>query len=659
MKQEAFDYRVGLSHLRALAVVLVLLFHAGLIHSGYIGVDVFFVLSGFLISNILWDKLTSDQPARQVLARFYARRCRRILPLSLLVLLVTAVASQLFFKTLIDDWQAAGRAAAVWAENWFLIGKSNDYFASEGTNPFQQYWSLGVEEQFYVVLPALMFGLLLIARRLSERAKLVVVGAAAIVGAVAALSSYSLFHLSTSEFYYSSFGRSYQLLAGVALMAVCRRFDLREDRRWLSALGVIGLLVVGVVLQLSPVTTGVLATVFALLCVASSRAVLVESRWLERLGMWSYGIYLWHFPINAYLTRERLGTSPAVAFAVTFVTATALSALTFRFFEDPIRRARLPNLPTFASTAVAIAGIWVVLGLIGTPPAPKVYLAGSGGAAAAADLHPTVPRARLAASKVRRVEGWIRLETTSINRCGVVDSGPSCVDLEGTPKILLLGDSFAGRIYQALRPLAEEHGWGLATFSRPGCPWMDDIYNDVNNDISRRCAKDKHLLDDVVANVDPDIVVIHSYPYRAANLHLKRASNAAHVSQAEAAAAANDTVDHLVHAGRKVVYVEPTPYPADGSNVDECLKVAKWADECDFVPIDVDSPINQAMRTRAAQDPNVWFTSINDRFCDDRRCSSVIGDMATMGDSTHLSGGVWVELRDVLLTPIEEASKSS
>jgi peptidoglycan/LPS O-acetylase OafA/YrhL len=662
------DYRAGLTQLRALSVVLVLLFHAGIIDSGYIGVDVFFVLSGFLISSILWDKMASDRPTRQVLVQFYGRRCRRILPLSLLVLAVTAVASHFFFETLVDDWVAAGRAAAVWSENWFLIAKSNDYFSPEGTNPFQQYWSLAIEEQFYVVLPLLMALLLLVLRPLSDRAKLLALAAMAGAGVIAALASYSVLDLSVSEFYYSSFGRSYQLLTGVAVMALCRRFALRDDRRWLVALGAAGL-VLAAVLELPVVWTGVLATGCAALCVLSSRAVLFESRWLERVGVWSYGIYLWHFPINAYLTNERLGTSPVTVFVATFAASTALAALTYTFFENPIRHLSVPNLTTFTTTAVVIIVIWVALGPLGTPGSPKVYAAGSGQSGertplqvaddGTVDLHPTAPSGRLATGDVKRLEGWIPSDETSINRCAVTDVGPSCVDLEGTPKVLLLGDSFANRIYQGLRPLAEEHDWGLGAFARPGCPWMQDVYNAVGDDISDRCARDKHLFEEVVSTVDPDIVVIHSYPYRAANHHMTRVSTGDTMTQEEVAAAADKTIDYLVDAGRTVVFVEPTPYAADDSNVDECLKVATWADQCDFEPIDVDSPLNQAMRARAAQDPKVYFASINDLFCTTQKCSPVLGDTAVMADSTHVSGGIWVKLREVLLLPIEEAIGSS
>jgi hypothetical protein len=189
---------------------------------------------------------------------------------------------------------------------------------------------------------------------------------------------------------------------------------------------------------------------------------------------------------------------------------------------------------------------------------------------------------------------------------------------------------------------------------------MQDVFNDTRNDFSDRCAQDKHLLSEVVTTVDPDVVVIHSYPYRGKNLHLTRLSTGDTMTQQQVASAANRTIDSFVDAGRKVVFVEPTPYAADGSNVDDCLEVARWADECDFEPIDVDSPLNQAMRARAATDPSVSFVSINDVLCTtQKKCSSVLGDLAVMADSTHVSGGLWVRLRDVLLSPIQDAIDSS
>jgi peptidoglycan/LPS O-acetylase OafA/YrhL len=666
MTNSALSYRVGLTHLRALSVVLVLLFHAEVIDAGYIGVDVFFVLSGFLISSILWDGLSGDRANRHVLADFYARRAKRILPLSLLVLAVTAVAARLFFDTLIDNWVSAGRAALIWAENWFLIGQANDYFAPQGTNPFQQYWSLGVEEQFYVVLPLLLALLLAATRRLAEPAKLLVLGVAATAGMVLAFSSAWIFDLSPSEAYYSSFTRSYQLLAGVAIMAFVRRFEVRDDRRWLAAAGVAGLIVVGGLLDLDTTWAGLWATLFAGLCVLSSRAILTDSRWLERLGIWSYGIYLWHFPINEYLANERLDTPPWAVFAITFVTATALAACTFRFFEDPVRHLRVRNAVTFAATGVTIVVLWFALGLLQTPAPEQVFVADGGSNDAQAplavdedgtvDLSPIQPAGRLAADDAERVEGWIALESTSVGRCGLADTTTSCRDLEGQPEVMVIGDSFANRVYQAVRPLAEEQGWGLSAYVRPGCPWMDDVYNDVGDEFADQCIRDKALQEQVVANMDPDVIVIHSYPYREANNKMTRLSTGERLDPDEVAAAANATIDRFVDAGISVVYVEPTPFPADGSNADDCLKVATWADECDFEPIDVDSPLNQAMRDRAETDPDVSFVSINDLFCDDDECSAALGTLAMMGDTTHVSGGIWVKLRNVLLGPIEDAS---
>lgn len=221
--------------------------------------------------------------------------------------------------------------------------------------------------------------------------------------------------------------------------------------------------------------------------------------------------------------------------------------------------------------------------------------------------------------------------------------------------MLLLGDSFANSAYQALRPLAEEQGWGLATFVRPGCPWMDDVFNDVGNDISERCADSKQLQRDVVAALQPDVIVIHSYPYREANPEPPRVSTGEVLTMEEAAAAAEATLGAFVDGGARVVFVEPTPFAEDGANVDDCLKVASWADDCDFDAIEVDSELNRAVRERAEEDPAVWFASINDQICDGSTCAAALGDLALMADSSHVSGGVWVRLRGVLLRPLDEA----
>lgn len=196
-------------------------------------------------------------------------------------------------------------------------------------------------------------------------------GVVALVGIAVALVSYVVLDLSVSEFYYSSFTRSYQLLAGVAVMVATRLFGLREDRRWLSVVGVGGLLIVGGVLTLPVVTSGLLATGFAVLCMLSSQSVLLDNPWVERLGLWSYGIYLWHFPINEYLLNERLGTPAVTAFGVTLVAATGLAALTYRFFETPIRTAKAPAGVTFAATGLTVVVGWLALGLLAPPATPR------------------------------------------------------------------------------------------------------------------------------------------------------------------------------------------------------------------------------------------------------------------------------------------------
>jgi hypothetical protein len=161
-----FEHRPSLDGIRAVAVLLVIAFHAGMtaLGHGYVGVDVFFVLSGFLITSLLARELLGSGRLRFV--AFYARRVRRLLPAALLVLLVTAVAYELVASpAAVSETRGGFVASALYFANWFFLRQANDYFAQGAhPSPVEHYWSLSVEEQFYLVWPALMVGLVFLAR---------------------------------------------------------------------------------------------------------------------------------------------------------------------------------------------------------------------------------------------------------------------------------------------------------------------------------------------------------------------------------------------------------------------------------------------------------------------------------------------------------------
>ena len=241
---DRWTYRPELDGLRSVAVYLVVLFHCGVgpFDGGFVGVDLFFVLSGFLVSHVIWAEVDKHGSFR--LGWFYARRVRRLLPAAVVVIVATAalqllVASAPQRAGMLRD----GQAALVYLSNWQFIADSRDYFAADeaSASPFLHYWSLSIEEQFYVVLPLALLLLL----RLRRHAVVVLLVLAAVVAGSVALQ---VWHAASDPTYayYATGTRVYQLAAGVLLASITRLVTIPSGLgRVLSVVGLAGVVVVG------------------------------------------------------------------------------------------------------------------------------------------------------------------------------------------------------------------------------------------------------------------------------------------------------------------------------------------------------------------------------------------------------------------------------
>ncbi|MDQ1630971.1 MAG: hypothetical protein QOJ32_144 [Frankiaceae bacterium] len=343
----------ALDGLRGLAVLAVVLFHLGLtaVPGGLLGVDVFFVLSGFLITGLL---VSERRRAGYISLRtFWVRRWRRLLPALLLTLVAVAVLAQLFS----DPAQVAGIrdeavATLAYVSNWQAILAGHSYFDVVAPSPLRHTWSLGVEEQFYVVWPLVA---VLVLRR-SERLLFVVAvaGAAVSAGLQVGLAETGV---GLDRLYYGTDTRVQALLIGAALaVALHGRAPLRQRAR--HGIGLLGLAAtVGLVVLVTSVsgTAGWLYRGgFTLVALATAAVVAAATtvptgllarafsvRPLAYLGRISYGVYLWHWPVVVYLTPARLPLSGA-ALALARVGVTLLvAAVSFHFVEQPIRRGGL------------------------------------------------------------------------------------------------------------------------------------------------------------------------------------------------------------------------------------------------------------------------------------------------------------------------------
>jgi peptidoglycan/LPS O-acetylase OafA/YrhL len=485
----AAEFRPDIEGLRGIAILLVLLFHAGLSWTpgGFVGVDVFFVISGFLITGKLWRE--SQQPGGLNITRFYAWRIRRLLPAALITIAVTALVGLLIAAPLDRSELAAdGAASALSIANMRFIG-SVDYFAATSSpSPFLHFWSLSVEEQFYLVLPALM---VLLTWRGATARRLIV---ALLIG-VAASFALSLWLTDTSpaRAFYLLPTRVWQLgvggmLALVGVMGTSRRAGAVA---WagLAAVAVAGAALTSEMpypglAALLP-TAGAVALLYGG-AAAGGPARLLAAAPLRFLGKISYSLYLWHWPLLVlpimFLERSLTGVEVVASTAV----AIGVSWLSWRFVEQPFRYGeRSRRATSWSAIRIGVAGILTVTlftqGLAAALPSSAVAVqptpspsgspapspsgspvASDGPVALPADLTPSLASARDDEERLRG-DGCLAFER--------VTKPPECVyGVKGSAiTIALVGDSHASHWFPAIEAIALERGWRLLTFVKVSC----------------------------------------------------------------------------------------------------------------------------------------------------------------------------------------------
>ncbi len=385
-----FAYRPALDGVRALAVAAVLLFHGGLavLPGGFLGVDAFFVLSGFLITSLLLAE--HEQTGRIRLAAFWGRRARRLLPALLVVLVVVAVAGRYLLPDVeLGLLRGDALAALAYVANWRMIYRGTDYFTQTAApSPLQHTWSLGIEEQFYWLWPLIVLGLLVLGMRWGRRAVFAISVAGALGSALAAFALYRPDDVNRA--YFGTDTRAQALLIGCALATV----PLTRGRRLLGALAVLGTLGTAWLWTHADGTDGWLyrgGFTAAALAVAAVLAHAVASprgptAWvlarppLVWLGRISYGLYLWHWPLFQFVSADRTGLSGPALLGVRCALTLAVATASFYAIEQPIRRGdwrrRVPRLAPVAATVLAMATVAALVGAATMPePASSVVAA--------------------------------------------------------------------------------------------------------------------------------------------------------------------------------------------------------------------------------------------------------------------------------------------
>ena len=359
-------YMPGLDGLRALAVLAVVAFHLGLgwAPGGLLGVGVFFTLSGYLITDLLleqWARRGRDLPG------FWLARARRLLPALFVMLLAVVVWVTVFGPAQPARFRDSVWAAALYVSNWQLIFDHVSYFARFGPPlPLNHLWSLAVEEQFYLVWPFLLLaGTRLVRESPSTKGlRPRLAGATLLLAAASAVTTALLYHpsLDPSRAYYGTDTRACELLAGAALAMVWPSRRLRTGidagaRRLLEGLGVLGLAGIGVLIWRTDEYSSflfrggfvllALCTVLVIAAVAhpaSRLGPLLGWGALRWIGVRSYGIYLWHFPIIVLTTPRGAHGGDALRDVLQLAATLAVAALSWRYVEEPVRHGALGRL---------------------------------------------------------------------------------------------------------------------------------------------------------------------------------------------------------------------------------------------------------------------------------------------------------------------------
>ncbi|MDO5672143.1 MAG: acyltransferase family protein [Actinomycetaceae bacterium] len=517
-------FRPDVEGLRAIAVGAVLVSHAtGWPSGGFLGVDVFFVISGFLITGLLLRE--AEKHGRVSLKDFYIRRVRRILPNALVVIAATTLVAWLLLVGT-RAWEATkdGLWSAIFAANWRLILTGQDYFqAGQIASPMQHYWSLGVEEQFYLLWPLLIIAALWVARLAGKAGRWRRIFSVTITVLTLASLVYGAYlsQVSPTVAYFSTFTRAWELGAGSLLALASPALKRWKDcpaRPTLSWLGIAGIAVSFVFVSANisfPVPWAIPVVISTLMVLASFEGGTVQAvplltnpvaRWLGRL---SFSIYLWHWPVIIF--TDLLLPSSSWRIPVIFAATLALSQLSFSLYEDPIRRSSWLSPASGYPTRLR-ARMWPGIGLglaaslaaatfitapMDTPPGytpPAVAALGpSSSSVVSDDEQGTSPECFGAQAMVNKGCDPYKVsqELTPSPDVAELDKGgayqcfnmtnhepPICTYGSTAPDALnvaLVGDSQLAMYLPALTVIAQSNNWKLTSMTGMGYRWKEGL----------------------------------------------------------------------------------------------------------------------------------------------------------------------------------------
>ncbi len=665
-----FAFRPDVEGLRGIATLLVLLFHADVafLGGGYVGLDVFFVISGFLITGLLLREL--ERTDRVSLGDFYARRVRRLLPSIVAVLAFVVAAGWVLMSPLARDRLAGDVIAAnFYFVNWRFASQEGDYLTRGlDASPVQHFWSLSVEEQFYLVWPVILVavGVAWLAR--TGRSPRPVLGGLVLVAGVALLAhSIERTHADAGPAYFSTLTRGWEFLVGAAV-ALVPAARMRMPRPLAAALVVGGLAALAWSAVTYDDTTAFPGPAALVPCIASAVIIvagasavgsvpgrLMEVRPARWVGRISYSWYLWHWPLLVFaaIAVGELSTPAKLAIVAGSVVPAWLA---HRYVEEPFRRSpRLARSP--ARTFRFGLACTVAVGVLGaacwaTSPSVPIAAASDTLGARALQLDAT-PQARADAIRPN--------PKTAIRDRGRADADGCLVDQEDTRSgrcvygdrtsrttAVLFGDSHAMQYFPALDLIAQRRGWRLVVLTKSGCTPADVVmWSERFRRAYRECGRWRTATLRRIARERPALIVV-------GNLNTHRVvRDGRRLDRADSARALASgmtrTLRTLRATGAPVALVTDNPRP-DGDPRDCVSRSFPNLRDCAFARRDAfrHAPVNARAARRVA---GVRAINPTPLFCPGRLCPAVIGDVLVYRNTAHItatymeSAAPWIERR--------------
>lgn len=585
--------------LRALAAILIIIFHAKFISGGFIGVDIFYVISGYLITGLLLREIYST--GKLDLQSFYQRRIKRLLPTSFFVLSITSVAGFLVLPTVTRN--EFGRdlfAAASYISNYFFAWWQNDYQNLNATpSPFIHFWSLAVEEQFYLVWPIFIIFL-------SKYGKKIVFLGIAIATSLSLLLSIHQTQSSPIWAFYSLSTRAWELGIGALLLFLPAHL---LKHRLLPWLGFIGILVATLKFDENTVFPGlhallpVVATALLLATISIWPPLfsdLTNNRFSQWAGKISYPLYLWHWPLlvlpSSALGRGLSATERIFCILVTF----ALAHFTSKLIEQPFRYRYIEGKKIYRLFAVSTFTCLLAGVLISSTSTTVLQIKDS-------DL-------KFNLAKV--------LEKPSVNRDGCnsgygTDKSGLCEygDLNSKNIVVLYGDSHAAQWFPALEKIATKQGFKLVSLTKAACPAVE-VKRDDKGAYKNQLCKNWRL--DSIARIKklrPDAVLTSSLEHYTPPSYVSSRANWWRDGQAELLSSLRGLTKHLI-------YIGDTPRPE--VNIPSCL-ASRTLTSCNTSK----KSQNQIIAGFEKIDPTPWLCT--------RICPAILDGYVVYRDESHIS----------------------